>query len=312
MSCAICFEDITESTGRTQLSCKHEFHLKCVVTWLQREEGAGTCPCCRAEPSEMEQIGTSDSGSEAGSDAGSEDSVEGVTDLMRAAGDNDVAEIRRLVDAGADLEAMDSDGDTALVWAIRNYAQEATDLLIELGADVCSLAVLCPDNEDELLTPELALHGACHYAATSCMRYLLDSGVSLYCEAAGDRVYPLTTVLRSGEDEDSMEAAVRLLLKYGADPFRGDVMGWNAFMWCADCEVNNPYLLKLLAPPTPSMAIVTAAARVIQTTWRWRQHKREQNCARILAGLKRTIVNEQTAAAGTEDNWFMGRMMRLY
>ena len=314
MECAICFGEITETTGRTQLSCKHEFHLKCVVTWLQREEGAGTCPCCRAEPGEMEQIGTSDSDSDDGSDAASEDSVEGVTELMRAAADNNVAEIRRLMDAGANPEMRDSTGDTALVWAVRNYADGATGLLIELGADVCSLALLCPDNEDEALTPELGLHGACHYGNVACMRYFLDSGVNVHCMAAGDGVSPLTTVIRSGEDHDTMEESVKLLMERGADPYRVDPTGWNSLMWFAEHEIGAPYIMRLMVPPTPSEAMKTAAARLIQTTWRHRQAVRdEKNCARILACLKFTVVNDTaTVATGpVADSWFMDRMLRV-
>ena len=315
MSCAICFEDITESTGRTQLSCKHEFHLKCVVTWLQREEGAGTCPCCRAEPGELEQIGISDSESE-GSSVFSEESdpVEGVTPLMVAAVANNVAEIRRLVAEDATtLEALDSDKDTALVYAVRNRRVAATEALIELGADVEAVAILCPDNEDEELTPEFALHGACMWTSAPCIRYLLDSGVNPNCYCTGDGATPLTTVLRSEEDEEDMEEAIRLLMKKGANPFKTDPTGWNTLMWFAEYGIESSYIMRLLVPPGPTDAMAAAAARLIQTSWRWLQHKKslseEKACVSILAGLKRTIVNEQTAA---EDNWFMARMMRLY
>lgn len=290
------------------MTCKHEFHLKCLVTWLQREEGAGTCPCCRAEPGEMEQISHSSSDSDSDSDSGSDDDepVTDVTELMRASAANDVEEIRRLVDAGASLDAKDSEIRTALVWAVRNYSAAAVDLLIELGADVCSLAILCPDNEDPEMTPEFALHGACHYGSLPCMRYLLDSGVSVHCEAAGDGVGPLTTVIRSGEDEDTMEDAIKFLMERKADPHRVDPTGWNAFMWFAEYDIAAPYIMRLMAPPSQSEAMKAAAARLIQTTWRHRQAVRES--AGILAGLKFTIVNDSVPVV---DNWFMGRMMQV-
>ena len=313
MDCAICFGEITETTGRTQLSCKHEFHLKCVVTWLQREEGAGTCPCCRAEPGEMERIGASEDSESEGSVTSEEsDVVEGVTPLMLAAEANNVDEIRRLVAGGASLEAVDSDKDTALVYAVRNRRVAATDVLIELGADVQAVAILCPDNEDEELTPEFALHGACMWANAPCIRYLLDSGVDPNCCCAGDGVPPLTTVIRSGEEEEDMEEAIELLMKKGANPFKTDPTRWNTFMWFAEYGLESPYIMRLLVPPGPTDAMATAAARLIQTTWRWRQQ--ERNCARILTGLKFTIVNEAaTAATATaiEDTWFMARMLRV-
>lgn len=317
MDCAICFGEITETTGRTQLSCKHEFHLKCVVTWLQREEGAGTCPCCRAEPGELEQIGISDSESD-GSTAVSEDSdpVEGVTPLMFAAAADNVAEIRRLVAGGAGLEALDSDKDTALVYAVRNRRVAATEALIELGADVQAVAILCPDNEDEELTPEFALHGACMWTSAPCIRYLLDSGVNPNCYCTGDGATPLTTVLRSEEDEEDMEEAIRLLMKKGANPFKTDPTGWNTLMWFAEYGIESSYIMRLLVPPGPTDAMAAAAARLIQTSWRLRQSVREEkDCVSILAGLKFTVVNETAAAAkavAVEDNWFMARMMRIY
>jgi hypothetical protein len=58
--------------------------------------------------------------------------------------------------------------------------------------------------------------------------------------------------------------------------------------------------------------MAAAAARLIQTSWRLRQHSqsvKEQDCASILVGLKFTVVNE--TATAVEDNWFMDRMLRV-
>ena len=40
--CTICLEDNTN----VELSCGHQFHVKCIGTWLKK---SAVCPCCRLE-----------------------------------------------------------------------------------------------------------------------------------------------------------------------------------------------------------------------------------------------------------------------
>lgn len=42
-SCSICLEDFTEQDPSTVTSCKHEFHLQCILEWCQR---SSQCPMC--------------------------------------------------------------------------------------------------------------------------------------------------------------------------------------------------------------------------------------------------------------------------
>ena len=51
--CSICHDEINEKTGSTRLSCSHEYHLGCIVSWLSKKD---TCPCCRNEVSEYEKV----------------------------------------------------------------------------------------------------------------------------------------------------------------------------------------------------------------------------------------------------------------
>ena len=51
--CAICHEDIHDDTGSTKLSCSHLYHLGCIVKWLTINP---TCPCCRKNLSEYENV----------------------------------------------------------------------------------------------------------------------------------------------------------------------------------------------------------------------------------------------------------------
>lgn len=52
--CSICYDRVTKATGRSVMSCGHEFHMRCLAQWLQRPDGPGTCPCCRKPPGELE------------------------------------------------------------------------------------------------------------------------------------------------------------------------------------------------------------------------------------------------------------------
>ncbi|ESO03104.1 hypothetical protein HELRODRAFT_153611, partial [Helobdella robusta] len=44
--CLVCFEDFTENSVVTQLSCKHVFHYRCIATWLEMKS---SCPLCRKD-----------------------------------------------------------------------------------------------------------------------------------------------------------------------------------------------------------------------------------------------------------------------
>lgn len=51
--CSICHEDINDTTGSTKLSCSHLYHLGCIVKWLSINP---SCPCCRKNLSEYENV----------------------------------------------------------------------------------------------------------------------------------------------------------------------------------------------------------------------------------------------------------------
>jgi len=53
--------------------------------------------------------------------------------LHDAAANGDVAEMRRLVAAGVDVDELDEHGETALLWATDNGHVEAIRVLVELG-----------------------------------------------------------------------------------------------------------------------------------------------------------------------------------
>lgn len=53
--CPICYEHVTEDTGSVNLSCKHTFHLRCITDWFAKQS-QGSCPCCRKDMGEKEDI----------------------------------------------------------------------------------------------------------------------------------------------------------------------------------------------------------------------------------------------------------------
>jgi len=57
-TCAICFEDIeVAKTGRTTLSCAHDFHYSCLTRWFISSidaQGEPSCPCCRKKMDGLE------------------------------------------------------------------------------------------------------------------------------------------------------------------------------------------------------------------------------------------------------------------
>ncbi|KXS94476.1 hypothetical protein AC578_1720 [Pseudocercospora eumusae] len=49
-SCSVCLDDFTNASTVIRLDCKHVFHAKCIVTWLEKSKNS--CPLCRKEVTE--------------------------------------------------------------------------------------------------------------------------------------------------------------------------------------------------------------------------------------------------------------------
>jgi ankyrin repeat protein len=200
---------------------------------------------------------------------------------MEAASEGNCEEIRRLVAAGADLEARDSEGDTALCYTVINNLEAATKELLCLGANLLALSSLCPDNEADDRSDQHAFHGACNYTSLPSLRALLKGGIDVNCVCPGsDGSLPLTTVIRSEQDSEAIRDTVQLLMKHGADPHRVDYTGWNTFMWFANYQIDDYDIMRVLAPPRPAPDVLRKAAVKIQGVWRHR------SCAKILASMK--------------------------
>lgn len=58
------------------------------------------------------------------------------TELMKACGQGNAERVKQLLQKGADINAGDTDGDTALMYAAQSGHTEIVKVLAELGADI--------------------------------------------------------------------------------------------------------------------------------------------------------------------------------
>ena len=59
MDCSICYDAITASTGKVELSCSHSYHFSCLTSWFKTQAGNSieqSCPCCRHVSNEHETM----------------------------------------------------------------------------------------------------------------------------------------------------------------------------------------------------------------------------------------------------------------
>jgi ankyrin repeat protein len=125
--------------------------------------------------------------------------------------------VRSLLSAGADVNAAQVDGMTALHWAVYNDDTDTAGLLVRSGADV---------NAANLYgVPPLAL--ACTNGNAELVRLLLDAGANANAQLRGGE-----TVLMTAARAGSLEA-VKALLARGANPNARERRDQTALMWAA-------------------------------------------------------------------------------
>jgi ankyrin repeat protein/cytochrome c551/c552 len=128
----------------------------------------------------------------------------GITPLMYAALYGDLDTMRRVLDKGADVNAKNDAGATALMWAVHDV--EKTRLLLECGADATARSF-------DGRTPLLIAAG--RFGSGPILKLLLDRGASLGAKSRGlfGETTALTEAVYAGDG-----AAVELLLKQGLRP----------------------------------------------------------------------------------------------
>ena len=139
------------------------------------------------------------------------------TALQWAASKGHEGVVTMLLDAGANVEARETDGITALQLAAMNGREGTVRLLLDLGAD---LAATCNDGRG-------ALHLAAEEGRVGTVSLLLDAGADVESMGSGGKT-PLLWAAFSGH-----EVLVRVLLAAGAEVLAKDSNGWSSLHWGA-------------------------------------------------------------------------------
>lgn len=134
-----------------------------------------------------------------------------------AAEANDLEKIQQLLSTGANVNAAQVDGMTALHWAVSRNDAPMTRRLLEAGADVNAATLYG-------IRP---LGLACENGSPEIVRMLLEKTADAEYRIAGD-VTPLMTASRTGNAE-----VVRLLTHAGADVNAREQHQQTAIMWAA-------------------------------------------------------------------------------
>jgi uncharacterized protein len=121
--------------------------------------------------------------------------------LARAAGAGNADEVRRLLAAGARVNAMDQTYSTPLAHAVRNDHLEVVEVLLAAGANV--------NTRD--FTSASTLHMAAAYSSPAVLQLLLDAGADVNSVTRGRHVTPLHSAAIKGRSEN-----VRVLLAAGS------------------------------------------------------------------------------------------------
>jgi len=137
--------------------------------------------------------------------------------LADAAEQRSAALIRKLLDAGADVNAPQVDGMTALHWAVYNDDVATARLLVRAGAKV--------NAANRYGVPPLSL--ACTNGNADLVKLLLEAGADANATLPGGETV-LMTAARAGNVD-----AVKSLLARNADPNAREESGQTALMWAA-------------------------------------------------------------------------------
>jgi hypothetical protein len=142
------------------------------------------------------------------------DSVNSNEELLQAAVSGNIDEVRRMIEAGADVNARAEQGVTALMLAAYGGYTRVARLLIEAGADLDLLA-----NNGCTALMWAALSGRSEVA-----RVLIDAGANVDV-SQNDGVTALMLAALEGHSE-----VIRLLIEAGADPNATNKQGKTALM----------------------------------------------------------------------------------
>ena len=137
--------------------------------------------------------------------------------IADAAEQRNMALVRTLLDAGADVNAVQADGMTALHWAVYHDDTVTAALLVRRGARVNTV--------NRYGVPPLSL--ACTNRNAEIVKLLLEAGADANASLRGGETV-LMTAARAGSAD-----AVKALLAHGANPNARERREQTALMWAA-------------------------------------------------------------------------------
>ena len=173
----------------------------------------------------------------------------GDLDLVQAARVQDHASVRALLAEGADVDAVQPDGTTALHWAAHWDDLETADLLIRRDANVNAM--------NELGATPLWLSSV--HGSASMIGLLLRAGAAVNAALPSGET-PLMTAARTGIGD-----AVRALLNHGADVDAIELSrGQTALMWAV--AQGHPDIVRLLIEHGADIRARSSVRRVIVNT----------------------------------------------
>lgn len=155
--------------------------------------------------------------------------VDNMLPLALAASENDIETMTVLIEAGAQVDGKNSDGNTPLFWAAYHGHEEAVSWLLEKRADpnvryVSGRSVLSP---------------VCMHGYSGILKMLLDAGAKPIYTCHADGETPLMIAAYNGRYD-----CVEVLLEAGADPYVKDKHGNTALSFAKDC--GHEEIVKLL------------------------------------------------------------------
>ena len=173
----------------------------------------------------------------------------GMTALHCAAGNGheDIASL--LLSAGASIDVVDALGHTPLMKAVGQSRLGAATVLVKAGADLCSVpaAAASPQSNSQEqfdTTFDLRLppvHLAAELGLVDILKVMLKSMSpdQINCRSSRSQRTPLHWACTSGCSD-----TVRLLLEYGANPYKIEYQKWNALHLAT--KNGHPSLVQLL------------------------------------------------------------------
>ena len=209
--------------------------------------------------------------------------IPGDSPVADAAMRGDIAAVRELLAAGADVNAAQGDGMTALHWAAERGAPELARMLLHAGAAVD------PVTRVGGYTP---LHAAARSGSHTVADLLLDAGADPSAATPGAGTTPLHLAATAGAPE-----LVRALVERGADPnVREGAWAQTPLIFAAAMNRADAIRALLEAGADPGITSRVEDLRTISELDRLASRRRSEAVEALTAGARAPTATEFQAA----------------